>query len=177
MDLWLSKHGITRYMVFSPNTTWESKLWPLEHWKKLLKLTTHTVKGCAIIILGYHFGDQAQALHDYAIHQNIATYTPPRWNLAATTHLLSRAELLVAPDTGLLHIADFLGTKTIGIFGPTSAKRHGPFLNTINKDNVIQINCPHIYQRTHGNPGKCMHLLSPEALLDKITTIVSGQSN
>lgn len=172
VDLWLSKHGITNCIIFSPNTTWESKLWPIEHWKKLLNLVTQTLNGYAIIILGYHFGNQAQALHDYAQKNDVATYAPPRWNLAATTFLLSRAELLVAPDTGLLHIADFLGTKTIGIFGPTSAKQHGPFLNTINKDNIIQINCPHTYQKTHGNPGKCMLSLTPEVLLDKITSII-----
>jgi len=99
-------------------------------------------------------------------------HAPPRWNLSATAYLISKAHLLVAPDTGLLHIADFLGISTIGIFGPTSAKKHGPFLNGKNKNNVLQIKCPHVYQRTHGNPGKCMHKLSPDVLVAKITSIL-----
>jgi ADP-heptose:LPS heptosyltransferase len=173
VDLWLSKNQIKNHIIFSPNTTWESKLWPIEYWKKLLFLTSQTFKKHAIIILGYHFGDQAKILHDYAKNKKLLTYAPPRWNLSATAHLLSHAKLLIAPDTGLLHIADFLGINTIGIFGPTSAKQHGPFLNTKNKERSMQIDCPHVYQKTHGNPGQCMHTLTPEDMLEKIKTIIS----
>ena len=34
--------------------------------------------------------------------------------------LLARASLVIAPDTGTLHLADLLGVPTIGLYGPTA---------------------------------------------------------
>ena len=102
-----------------------------------------------------------------------------------TTYLISKSSLLIAPDTGLLHIADFLGQKSIGIFGPTSLKKHGPFLSSANIKNAIQVNCPHYYQKTHGKIGKnnkkdsikhdCMYKLSSESLFKKILQVLRGE--
>jgi ADP-heptose:LPS heptosyltransferase len=38
-----------------------------------------------------------------------------------------RASVLVAADTGPLHIASALGTPCVGLYGPTSAERNGPY--------------------------------------------------
>ena len=94
-----------------------------------------------------------------------------------TAYLIHKSNLLVAPDTGLLHLADFLQKKTIGIFGPTKAIKHGPFLLHENVQNVIQVECPHYYKKTHGffltsgNKNNCMYKLSPENLAKKIINL------
>lgn len=41
--------------------------------------------------------------------------------------LFRRAELMVAADTGPLHIACAVGTRVVGLFGPTDPARNGPF--------------------------------------------------
>ena len=41
--------------------------------------------------------------------------------------LLRRAALMVANDTGPLHLAAALGTPCLGLFGPTRAERNGPY--------------------------------------------------
>src|SRR5204862_3995991 len=40
---------------------------------------------------------------------------------------LRRASVLVAADTGPLHLAAALGTPCVGLYGPTSAVRNGPY--------------------------------------------------
>jgi heptosyltransferase I len=40
---------------------------------------------------------------------------------------LRRASLVVAADTGPLHLAAALGTPCLGIYGPTAARRNGPW--------------------------------------------------
>jgi heptosyltransferase-2 len=47
-------------------------------------------------------------------------------DVIALIDLLAGAALLVTNDTGPLHIADALGTRTVGLFGPNTPHRYGP---------------------------------------------------
>ena len=40
---------------------------------------------------------------------------------------MRRSALMVAGDTGPLHLAAALGTPSLGLFGPTRAERNGPY--------------------------------------------------
>ena len=46
----------------------------------------------------------------------------PVQNSLMLATLLARAEAVIAPDNGALHLATLLGTPTLGLFGPTSPK-------------------------------------------------------
>ena len=85
-------------------------------------------------------------------------------------YLLKKSDLIVAPDTGLLHLADFLGVRALGIFGPTKVDKHGPFWVQENKREAFQVDCPHNYQKKHGrnNKNNCMFKLTPEMVYTKI---------
>jgi heptosyltransferase-1 len=41
--------------------------------------------------------------------------------------LLRRASVVLSGDTGPLHVAAALGIRCVGLFGPTSAARNGPY--------------------------------------------------
>jgi heptosyltransferase-1 len=41
--------------------------------------------------------------------------------------VIARASLVVAGDTGPLHLADALDTPTVALFGPTDPVRNGPY--------------------------------------------------
>src|SRR4030095_13798827 len=47
--------------------------------------------------------------------------------LLALPDLRRRARLMVAADTGPLHLACAVGTAVVGIYGPTDPARNGPF--------------------------------------------------
>jgi heptosyltransferase I len=185
VDNWLQKSHIEKFIALAPNTTWPSKHWPENNWETLFNQIQENQclsNNYSILLIGKDFGKQAKNLAQHCIEKNLSVYTTPNWNLLTTSYLISKSSLLIAPDTGLLHIADFLDTKSIGIFGPTSAKKHGPFLKNSNIANAIQIECPHYYQKTHGendkknkNSGKqqnCMYKLSSQDLLNKISQIL-----
>ena len=55
-----------------------------------------------------------------------AVLAPPT-DLDALLALLRRASVMVAADTGPLHMAAALGTPCVGLYGPTSAARNGPY--------------------------------------------------
>ena len=48
-------------------------------------------------------------------------------DLVELAALLSIASTVVAPDSGPLHLAAALGTKVVGLYGPTNWRRLQPF--------------------------------------------------
>lgn len=86
--------------------------------------------------------------------------------------LIERLDLLICPDSGLAHLAGALGTKVLGLFGPTN-----PYfrLATYNADWLWlnkKFNCsPCWYSYDCGN-SKCMKALTPKMVLDKIKKIL-----
>ncbi|MBI2878375.1 MAG: lipopolysaccharide heptosyltransferase I [Candidatus Rokubacteria bacterium] len=52
---------------------------------------------------------------------------PPPTSLPELVALLGRAALVVGGDTGPIHIAAALGVPTLGLYGPTSGRRNGPY--------------------------------------------------
>jgi len=55
---------------------------------------------------------------------NVQMLQPTLTELIAITR---RASLVIAGDTGPLHLASALGRPVVGIFGPTDPARNGPF--------------------------------------------------
>jgi lipopolysaccharide heptosyltransferase I len=51
----------------------------------------------------------------------------PATDLRELAYLLQQAQLVIAGDTGPLHLAAALGTPVVGLFGPTDARRNGPY--------------------------------------------------
>lgn len=176
---WLHQNCGTHAIMISPNTTWESKHWPVEYWQTLFtQLSLHRYP---TLLVGSTFGHQGATLATFIKHNNLDIAIAPAWSLRELIPVIQQTGLVIAPDTGLLHLADYLGVQTIGIFGPTLARRHGPFLQTRNIHNALQIQCPHLYEKKHGNMQKtgknttCMHTLKPDVVLAKIETIVGAK--
>jgi ADP-heptose:LPS heptosyltransferase len=51
----------------------------------------------------------------------------PQTNIAELVALVGSAALMVSGDTGPLHVAAAAGTPLVGIYGPTSPERNGPW--------------------------------------------------
>ncbi len=170
---WLAANKTTNYMLLCPNTTWPSKHWPESNWVTLIELLKEKKPDIAPILVGTTFGKAANN-----ISSKIQILTCPAWDLLTISHLIKQAQLVIAPDTGLLHLADFLGTSAIGIFGPTHKEKHGPFWTDINKKLTIQIACPHFYQKNHGAHGtpNCMAGLTPQQLIDQVSRYLEKQN-
>ncbi len=174
VDTWIQENNLKRFVLLAPNTTWDSKHWPIEHWLELIK-KLNSVSEVAIVLVGSNFNGMAQQLSTLVKQEHLSVHLLPTFNLLAMAYLMQKTEVIIAPDTGLLHLADLLGVKSIGLFGPTNAKRHGPFLLQENREHVIQILCDHYYQKTHGEAGDCMYQLTPDKLYESVMRIVSAQ--
>lgn len=101
------------YICIAPSAAWPMKTWPIGHWEKLLELA----KNYQVIILG---GPRDQFCQDLAKHFPHAHNLAGQLSLMESCEVVKRAKCLVSADTGLMHVGDLTGTKTLALIGPTA---------------------------------------------------------
>jgi len=151
----LPTKAIEGYAVLLPGSTWATKRWPAESFAALVGPLRERF-GLEAIIAG---GSDA-ALAAAAIP---AASLVGRTNLPQLVALLERASLVIANDSGPMHIASALGRPLVAIFGPTSPRRTGPYGRM---DSVAQLNieCSPCLSRRCSHHS-CMRLLGIEPVL------------
>lgn len=126
IDAFLAEQGVTprdRLVALNLGAGRPAKRWPVAHWKRLAEGLTS--EGFRLLLL-WGPGEKEFALSAARELEPVPLLVPPTtlYELAA---LLRRTALVVASDTGPLHLAAALGTPCIGLYGPTSSERNGPY--------------------------------------------------
>ena len=101
-------------IVLLPGAGKANKLWPAERFRDLARLL-----GDDVIV--------AWGPRERQLAESIGAPVTPETTLRQLAHLLRRARLVAGGDTGPLHLAAALQTPVVGIFGPTSPVRNGPY--------------------------------------------------
>ncbi len=81
----------------------------------------------------------------------------PFLNFSELIFFIKGADVLISSDSLPLHIADVTGTRSVGIFGPTSPERNGS-MNDQSKSVVNIFDCSFCYKRTCSHK-KCIKSL------------------
>jgi heptosyltransferase-1 len=146
----------TRFAVLLPGTNWQTKRWPIEHFaaaaaslKSRFNLDT---------VIAGHSADSA-----------LAQQIPTGLNLCGKTSLrqlvalLEKADLVIANDSGPMHIAAALGRPLVTPYGPTNPNRTGPYSRM---DTVLRLDipCSPCYSRRCSHQS-CLQWLHPEDVL------------
>jgi heptosyltransferase-1 len=119
----LRERGLDRFALLSPGGGWTSKLWPAERFGLLARgLRAHGLR--SLVAWGPAEEDLAQAT--VAASDAAAEASWPS-SLLEFAELARRAAVVVAADTGPLHLACAVGAPVVGLFGPTDPVRNGPF--------------------------------------------------
>lgn len=177
VDTWFEEKRVHNAILLAPNTTWASKHWPLAYWQQLIKHLLDRGIGSVLLTGSQFHGSQAAQLSEYVNRYRLPVYIVPPWSLRVVAYCIKKACLVIAPDTGLLHLADFLGTSTIGFFGPTHGIKHGPALVLPNERHLFQIDCLHYYKKVHsgvkGLPNEdCMYKLAPDIVYNHVARLI-----
>lgn len=116
--------GVREYFVVSPGGGWRSKCWPPERYGQLCRelMRRHTWR--AVVNVGPSERGLAEAVCRAATPVEPVVLSTGIPQLMA---LLRSARIVVAGDTGPLHLAVALGTAVVGLYGPTNPKRNGPY--------------------------------------------------
>ncbi|WP_419857003.1 glycosyltransferase family 9 protein [Candidatus Palauibacter irciniicola] len=109
-----------------PRSSNARRNWTLEGTARVIDMAAGDL-GLQPVLLG---GDSEEELRD-ARRLGELCGAPPRVALGGTLRELAgrldASDLVLAPDTGPLHMAVALGTPTIGLYGYTDPRRSGPY--------------------------------------------------
>jgi len=142
-----------KYLAVSPfsGPVLKQKRWPIDKFGRLISLISKK-KDMIIFLLG---GKEDlvgnKELKKYIINKNVINLVG-KLSILEVTSLLSKCDLTIGADIGLMHLSSICGSKTLTLFGPTDYKIAAPFFSR-NVTIKSKINCAPCYKE--GGKIKC----------------------
>ncbi len=127
MDDFLGQQGVKSrdlLVAINPGAGRANKRWPVEHFRRLADRLALEPNVRILLLWGPDEVHMARQIRDGS---SAGAVLAPPTDLHELAALLRRSALMVANDTGPLHLAAALGTPSLGLFGPTRAERNGPY--------------------------------------------------
>jgi heptosyltransferase-1 len=112
------------YVVIVPGTNWQTKNWPAQRFGQVAAGLWQRF-GLRSVVVGT--ASQRAMAEEVRRQEPTAIDLCGASSLAELAALIEGARLVVANDSGPLHMADALDVPLVGIFGPTRAEVVGPF--------------------------------------------------
>ena len=124
---WWQAHGLDGRPVVGlvPASNMRIKRWPVGRWARLCDALERA--RCVPLLLLPPGSDEAERIAVEARCPPLTARAP----LDRMAALLARCRLVVGVDTGLLHLAAAVGTRYVGLFGPTNPLVTGPYDRTL----------------------------------------------
>ena len=175
-------------VVIHPGMSGHTVNWPSLHYAKLVEVLERRHPGEYVYVFGGTPADEAYMApvrHYFQgeKRERIFFYDGSCKGLRHYMGLLSQASCVVAPSTGITHIANALGVGQIGLYGPIevqSARRWGPCRQGERvKVLVPSVNCPE-YASCAGSrcvEYDCMERVTPEKVAEEMGSILKGRLN
>lgn len=149
-----------KFIAIAPSAAWETKRWPVAHWKKLIELLPQS----SFVILGGPQDDFCNEISQVAPQRvlNLAG----KLNLTESCAVVQKAQLTISGDTGILHAADQMRKLNIGLIGPTAFGYTSQNISTILETQLACKPCSKDGRNRCTNSvfQKCMVDISPETV-------------
>jgi heptosyltransferase-1 len=154
----IKQKQLRNFIVLNPGGGWPTKRWRPENYGALAK-RIHGELGFSVVVTT---GPGEEGLYQtLAEHSGAATLHHFAIPFLQLIPLLKQARLLVAGDTGPFHLACALGIPVVGIFGPTSPVRNGPWSE--GEEVVLhRLPCSDCYKRSCPTHNECMAITEEE---------------
>ncbi|MFB3903419.1 MAG: glycosyltransferase family 9 protein [Acidobacteriota bacterium] len=138
----LAQHRISRPVLLNPGAGWATKLWPPSQYAALAQRIRQQLGIPVVVTYGPREEGVIEAVRKAGA--DICGFPTSILELAA---LCRESRLMVAGDTGPLHLAVALGTPTVAIMGPSAVWRNRPYTP---EDIVVkrELPCSDCYKRT-----------------------------
>jgi heptosyltransferase-1 len=109
-------------ILVNPGAGWGAKRWPVERYAAVAKEFVN--RGCRVLV---NAGPGEEALAEVIVKETSGSAVALNSSLEHLIAVTRRVRLVIAGDTGPLHLACALGKPVVGIYGPTDPSRNGPF--------------------------------------------------
>ncbi|MCX5668243.1 MAG: lipopolysaccharide heptosyltransferase II [Candidatus Omnitrophica bacterium] len=128
MKKFLKSRGVTdkdRLIVLCPGGNWAPKRWPKKNFARLADMLAEGLS--AKIVLSGAKKDSVLVEEIRLVMKSIPVISCGETTLKELGALLERADLVVANDSGPMHLAVAMKSNVIALFGPTSPGLTGPY--------------------------------------------------
>jgi heptosyltransferase I len=131
-----------RYALLNPGAAWPNKRWPPPRLGAIAAGLRHRHGLMSVVLWGP--GEEPLAREVVAAAGGAALLSP-KTSIADVVALVRGAAVMLSGDTGPTHIAAAVGTPLVGLYGPTRARRNGPWAPadiTISRETICR--CHHL---------------------------------
>jgi heptosyltransferase-1 len=175
---YLREHSVDRYIVLSPGGGWRSKCWPAERFGGVCRKIHKCLRFRCIVNVGPGEEDLAAAVVGAASGE--ARPLIYQGSLGPLMALLRGAICVVGGDTGPLHLAVALGTKSVALFGPTDPARNGPYRGpepsapVESRDIVLRARNVRTTHKRGSEPDLSMLAIDVDAVFDAVRRVIGA---
>ncbi len=167
----LAKTGFSsrkRLVIINVGAAWESKRWFPEKWSLVInKINSNQIFPLLL------WGNEVEKKIAREIAETTGVPLSPSLSLAEVIALVHEASLVVSGDTFALQAACALARPVVGLFGPTTPERNGPFKNS-DKVAFEELECSHCYKRKCSDL-KCLKILKPESVAELCRKVLENK--
>lgn len=117
------------YIVLNIGASTDKRVWNYRGYQETTRWALKN--GLDVVVVGdSSFSDVASRIKEEGNNvSNLILSSGYLINLENLARLAYKSKALVSPDTGPLHIADAAGARVVGLYGPTSPIKFGPYHN------------------------------------------------
>jgi heptosyltransferase-1 len=158
------------FAIINAGAAWPNKRWPAVYFAEVAAALKSRHGLGSIVLWGP--GEERLAQDVVDASQGSAAVSP-QTTLAELVSLAKAATVMVSGDTGPLHVAGAVGTPLVGIFGPTSPERNGPWASrdlTISRFESCQCH----YRRQCHATRWCLLDVSPREVIELVGRRLAG---
>ena len=180
LDFGMKFRAANQFLVLiHPCSSKHERRWTLEGYRALIK--TLLEHNCTPVIIGGNDAEE-QSFNSRVVEEfgsRVFNLTGSL-NLTNWASLLKEADLVIAPDTGAIHLANALGTLVVGLYAVANPLLTGPFKNLHNSVNkypdavkMFESAEPRdFHHRVHDN--RAMQLIEFEDVWNKVSSILGN---
>lgn len=157
-----------RLIAVAPGSVWNTKRWPEEYYRQLMRLLSD--KGFGIALIG---SKEERQLCEQILPKENSLNLAGETSLLESAAVLEKCELLICNDSGAMHIANAVKTDVVAFFGPTvQAIGYFPYRE---KDIVLELDLECRPCSSHGGHKcplghhNCMKQISVKSAFDVIS--------
>ncbi len=158
-------------VVMLPSSRWVTKRWPAERFATAADRVGEELNA-VVLFLGSR-GDRPLVARITGMMKKGALSLAGETTLKQSAALLARAEVVVANDTGPMHLAVALAAPVVALYGPTSPARTGPYDGTVRLLRSTR-DCVPCF-RAHCNEAHCMTDISVDDVYGAVRDLLEGQ--
>ncbi len=162
-----------RVVYANPGTRWATKFWNKRAWADLADRLIVELQ-CTVILGG---GPSERAYVEEIV--NLMKLRPVVaagcLSPAGAASLIKASQIYVGVDSGPMHMAAFLGTPVVALFGPTDPEKVGPYgegHRVVRVDDLTCLGC----RKSVCNDKKCLDGISSDRVFEEIMQLTGWTS-